>query len=213
MDYFDKLFTEWKKARKYSVFCDDGILDSKKWQNSSKIMFLLKETYKSWFEIRENGAQGPDGTSKTFWRRMRIWTYVIDEIINGNKPNFKKALEIKEEPNDSIAYVNIKKFAEKSEYNNEAYSSDGDILTYAISDKKFLLKQIELVSPKIIICSGTFKFCDEIFNNVEKIDERLYKTNGMYLIDFYHLSNRNKYEKEFNELKTIMKVLCEYNNM
>jgi hypothetical protein len=212
MDSFDKLFDEWKTARKYSVFCDDGILDSEKWKNSSKIMFLLKETYNHWFEIRESGAQGPKGTSNTFWRRMRIWTYIIDEMIGRNKPNINEALKIKEEPNDSIAYVNIKKLAEKSEYNNESGSSDTDISNYAISDKDFLLKQINLISPKIIICSGTFKFCDKIFNDIEKIGEKLYKTNEKYLIDFYHLSNRNSYEKEFDELKDIMKIYCKYNN-
>jgi hypothetical protein len=212
MDSFDKLFNEWNDARKYPVFCDDGILDSEKWKESSKIMFLLKETYNHWFEIRESGAQGPQGTSPTFWRRMRIWTYIVDEMINGNVPNINEAKKIKEEPNDSIAYVNIKKLAEKSEYNNEADSSDADILNFAISDKYFLLKQIDLISPKIIICSGTFKFCDKIFDNIEKIGERLYKTNEMYLIDFYHLSNRNGYEKEFDELKDIMKVFCKYND-
>lgn len=211
MDSFDKLYDEWTTARKYSVFCDDGILDSEKWKNSSKIMFLLKETYNHWVEIRESGAQGPQGTSNTFWRRMRIWTYIIDEMIGGNKLSINEALKIKEEPNDSIAYVNIKKLAEKSEYNNEADSSDADILNYAISDKDFLLKQINLISPKIIICSGTFKFCDKIFNDIEKIDGKLYKTNEMYLIDFYHLSNRNPYEKEFNELKGIMEIYCKYN--
>jgi hypothetical protein len=211
MDSFDKLINEWKKTQKYSVFCDDGILDSEKWENSSKIMFLLKETYNHWVDIRESGAQGPDGTSKTFWRRMRIWTYVIDEAINGNKPYFSKAKIIKEEPNDSIAYVNIKKFAEKSEHNNEAYSSDVDILNYAISDKQYLLKQIELISPKIIVCSGTFKFCAKIFDNIENVSERIYKANGLYLIDFYHLSGRNSYEKEFNELKNIMKEYCRDN--
>jgi hypothetical protein len=213
MDSFDKLFDEWNNERKYSVFCNDGILDSEKWENSSKIMFLLKETYNHWFEIRESGEQGPNGTSNTFWRRMRIWTYIIDEMIGGNEPNFNKALEIKEKPNDSIAYVNIKKLAEKSEYNNEANSSDVDISNYAISDKDFLLKQINLISPKIILCSGTFKFCDKIFNNIEKMGERLYKTSEIYLIDFYHLSNRNKYAKEFNELKDVMKIYCKYNNM
>ncbi|MDR1747589.1 MAG: uracil-DNA glycosylase family protein, partial [Spirochaetaceae bacterium] len=172
-----------------------------------------KETYNHWCEIRESGAQGPDGTSKTFWRRMRIWTYVIDEIINGNKPDFHKALEVKEEPNDSIAYINIKKLAEKSEYNGEAYSTDADISNYAISDKHFLLRQIKLISPQIIICSGTFKFCDKIFSNIKKISERLYKTNELYLIDFFHLSNRNSYEKEFNELKNIIKNYCKYNNI
>jgi hypothetical protein len=212
MDSFVKLFDEWKVARKYSVFCNDGILDSNKWQNSSKIMFLLKETYKHWVEIRESGAHGPQGTSNTFWRRMRIWTYIIDEMIGGKKPNINDALKIKEEPNDSIAYVNIKKLAEKSEYNNEANSSDADILNYAISDKYFLLKQINLISPKIIICCGTFNFCDKIFNNIEKIGKKLYKTNEMYLFDFYHLSNRNGYKEEFNELKNIMGNYCRHNN-
>ena len=213
MDAFDKLYDEWTEARNYPAFCDDGILDSEKWQNSSKIMFLLKETYNHWIEIRGSAPQGPNGTSPTFWRRMRMWTYIIDEALNGNEPSFTKAKEIKEEPNDSIAYVNIKKLAEKTEYNDEANSDDTDITNYAVSDKDFLLKQISLINPKIIVCSGTFKFCNKIFDNIEPIGERLSKTNGIYLIDFYHLSNRNGYEKEFNELKNIMDVLYKYSNI
>jgi hypothetical protein len=213
MDAFDKLYDEWTEARNYPVFCDDGILDSKKWQNSSKIMFLLKETYKDWVEIREYGPQGPDGTSNTFWRKMRMWTYIMDEVINGNEPNFTKAKEIKEEPNDSIAYVNIKKSAEKKEYNGEAPSSDADIFNYASSDKDFLLRQIALISPKIILCARTFKFCNKIFDTIEPIGERLYKTDGIYLIDFYHPSEFPiGYERGFNELKSIMEVLYKYNN-
>jgi hypothetical protein len=213
MDSFDMLYDEWTEARKYSVFCDDGILDSEKWKNSSKIMFLLKETYNHWIEIRDSGAHGPKGgTSPVFWRNMRMWTYIVDEIINGNEPNFNKAKEIKEEPNDSIAYVNIKKLAEKTEHKRQAPSSDDNIFYYASSDKDFLLKQIALISPKIIICSGTFKFCNKIFDKIEPIGERLYKTNEIYLIDFYHLSNRKTYEEGFNKLKSIMEILYKYNN-
>jgi hypothetical protein len=92
MDSFEKLRDEWIEARKYPVFCDDGILDNEKWKVSSKIMFLLKETYNHWVEIRGSGEQVPQGgTSPTFWRRMRIWTYIIDETINGNEPDFNKA--------------------------------------------------------------------------------------------------------------------------
>ena len=67
---------------------------------------------------------------------------------NGNEPNFDKAIEIKEESNDSIAYVNIKKLAEKSVNNGESNSFDPDIFNYASSDKDFLLKQIALIGRR-----------------------------------------------------------------
>ena len=211
---YDEFMEKWKKARpEYQTgdkkFCNDGILIDEIWAKSySKIMFLLKETYSHFYDIRGNEYCG-SGTSKTFWRRMRMWTYIIDEALKGNIPSFEEVKKIKEQANNSIAYVNLKKCAEKTEHNKEAYSNDNEICDYVKRDKDFLLEQINFIKPQIILCSGTFKFCNILFPDIEanKIADKLYKIRDMYLIDFYHLSKRGAYKKDYDELLKIIHPL------
>jgi hypothetical protein len=206
---YDKLLQEWESARKsYVPFCKDGIIsDEENWGNTNKIMFLLKETYNHWVGIRNSGPQEPGwGTSPVFWRRMRMWTYIIDERLKGNSPTFEEVRAIKEEPNECIAYVNIKKFAEKTEHKGENGSNDYDILSYAQNDKDYLLRQIFLLGPKIIVCCATFRFLNSIYapSQIVEIADRLYKIHNMYVIDFGHPSQRKSYKSNYEELKTIV---------
>jgi hypothetical protein len=199
-----QLMDEWKKTRGYEPFCLDGLLDEDQWGNSSRIMFLLKETYGDWYTIHNEGAQGPDGGSNRFWRNMRMYTYIIDEMVKGNTPNLDEALRIKEEPNDTVAYVNIKKLVNKTD-EDDKNSSDADIETFAKRDKDFLLRQIELISPKIIVCAGTFGFRRTIFDNITELNHNVSKTNDILLLGYYHLSYYGiGYEEEFNDLIKII---------
>jgi hypothetical protein len=191
-EYWDFL-DEWKEAREYALFCEDGLLDVEKWDNTSRIMFLLKESYDDFYQIHDCKTLGPG--SKAFFRKIRLETYILDELINGNKPDLEKALEIKESPIDSIAYVNIKKSVE-----HNRQSPDADIEIFARQDKEYLLRQINLISPNIIICSGTFKFCKWIFNDITPISKNLSKTANILLFDYWHPSSRAPgYEEIFGD--------------
>ena len=215
MTYYE-FMEKWKKARpeyqtEHKNFCNDGIVKEGIWAepSNSKIMFLLKETYSHFCDdIRGNGHCG-SGTSPTFWRRMKMWTYIIDKVLKRNIPSFEEVKEQKEQANDSIAYVNLKKCGEKKELNKEAYSNDNNICVYVKRDKDFLLEQINFIKPQIILCSGTFKFCNILFPDIEanKIADKLYKIRDMYLIDFYHLSRRGAYKKNYDELLKIIHPL------
>ena len=198
-----KLMNDWKKARpKYRPFCDDGVL--KYWKDTSKIIFLLKETYFDFSKIRGTTHYG-QGNGGTFWRRMRMWTYIIDEYLKGNRPNYKDTYSIKEKINDSVAHVNLKKYAERDPSTSEWASNDKDIFEYVVNDKDYLLKQIKLLNPNIILCCGTFKYCQKLFNNIIKISNKLYNADGFYLIEFGHPSQRNKsYKQNFIDLNKIM---------
>jgi hypothetical protein len=210
-----KLMGKWKKERPdYKIFCDDGIL--KYWANTSKIMFLLKETYKGFNEIRGSTHYGKGTNSSTFWRRMRMWTYIIDEMIKGNIPSFNDTYNMKEEVNDSIAHINLKKNAERKANKNMAYSNDFDIREYVQRDKDFLLKQIDIINPHIIICCSTFEFCHFLYANIDKnkIANKLYKVKNIYFIDFGHPSQRSSYENNYKELvKIVKKITADINNV
>lgn len=202
------LLENWKTHREnYTVFCEDGILVEDEFRDANpKILFLLKETYKHFSVIR--GELGPRGTSKTFWRRMRMWTYIVEEKYHGRDPDIHFAKKIKEEPNRKIAYVNIKKNAEKEEYNNEAYSNDADIHNYAKKDKFFLQEQIRLIDPDVILCCSTVQFCEDIFGDgsLVQLSERLYKKDKIWIIDYEHPSQRKAYEKNIAELSRILAI-------
>jgi hypothetical protein len=203
----EKLTAQWKKERpNYIPFCEDGILDIEAWDAAStKIMFLLKETYNHFVTIK--GPMGPQGTSSTFWRRMRMWTHIIETHFQGSVASFDEVKDIKEEPNVKIAYVNIKKFAEKLEYNNEANSSYSDIDKYASEDSDLLSKQISFIDPDVIVCCGTFGHTRHFLPNCEKLASQVFQSGRTYLLDFGHLSQRNAYKNNYDELVEILKAI------
>ncbi|GHV17951.1 hypothetical protein FACS189493_6550 [Spirochaetia bacterium] len=206
---YDDFIADWEYARpEYKPFCFDGVLIDEYWDKASpKIMFLLKETYGDFDEIRGCEFAGSGG-SNTIFRRMRMWTFIIDEVINGRNPSYENTLKIKEAKNNSIAWVNLKKKVE-----NQVYSNDYDILKYVDRDCEWLNDQISnYVKPNIILCGGTFKYCNKLFSNIVPIVDRLYKVNNMFLIDFYHPSRRGGYEKDYDELLSIVKNITK-NNM
>ena len=134
-----------------------------------------------------------------------MWTYIITEVYNDRIPTFERVISIKEEPNKYIAYVNIKKNAQKKKNNGEANSVDNDIRSYAIKDKEFLQRQIEIINHSVVLCCSTFKFCDIIFNNIKRVSDNLYSSNGIWIIDFGHPSHRASYRENFDALIRILK--------
>lgn len=187
----------WQENRPdYKTFCDDGILIEDDWDNSrTKILFLLKETFKDFSVIK--GKHGPKGNSNTFWRKMQMWTNITDKIYSGNEASHKDAKASKENPNKEIAYVNIKKNVTKDKQAYKTNSADDDIKKYAVSDAKLLKKQIDLINPDVIICCGTYKYIKHILPlNIE--NSHLY--GKKWVVDFKHLSNRNPYQKDNEDL-------------
>lgn len=206
MNTINDLLDKWQKERPYyNKFCRDGILVENIWEESNpKILFLLKETYESFIDIK--GPMGPKGTSKVFWRKMKIWTYIITEYYSGRIPNYEKAIIIKESPNDSVAYVNIKKNAIKREKNKEAYSDNKDIFNYLRNDSEFLKEQIRLIKPDFIFCCNTFIFVKELFETL-KLSDGLYKNEDYIFIDYLHPSNRKNYKSEIVNLSRIVEKI------
>jgi len=215
---YDDFIEDWKNKRKEyeengSHFCIDGVINDDAWNKSqSKIMFLLKESYGKFYDIRNNeylsALHMPKDKpqAKIFFQKMRMCTYIIDnrdKIINGNTPPFPDAEEL-DKLNDSIAYVNLKKRVEIGRTKSNYY----DIRNYVWDDNNFLLKQIDLINPRIIVCSGTFNYCrDYLYGNFKNTaHKKLYKMENRYFIDFWHLSYWIKSPKDFyNHLLDIVK--------
>jgi hypothetical protein len=197
----DALIDEWMKARPDYEFVHDGILDeSQYWKSEPRIGFLLKEGNDDFANIApiaiDSEGYGPNGNSKTFWRYMSIWIYAISEIWNGRSGKVENPKNIVK-PVNSIAYINIKKHIE-----NRVASEYNDLLRYAKNDKEYLLRQINLINPHIIMCGGTLYLLKEMVE-LKNIGERIYAYNGRLVIDFYHPSSRKGYET-FNELRELL---------
>ena len=77
-----------------------------------------------------------------------------------------------------------------------------DVYKRQVSDSLFLKKQIDLISPNVIICCGTFKYLKNILPSVK---ENRLKYNDVWIVNFRHLSNRKAYKTDNEEL--IQKLL------
>lgn len=197
------LLEKWKQARPdYLTFCHDGVLDDSKYNPSTpKILFLLKETHHGFTKI--SGPQGPHGRSKTFWRKMKMWTYVTSKFFNSETPTFEEALVVKEFPNDNIAYVNIKKNVNQNEQATNTNSNKKDLQAYVNNDAEFLRSQIALINPDIIFCCSTFNYYKQLYPQNIFNNSRLHRVEGRIVIDYYHPSNRASYASEFEQLSVI----------
>ncbi|MGM9641735.1 MAG: hypothetical protein ACI3XI_00865 [Eubacteriales bacterium] len=143
-----ELFSKWKSEQQYPSFISDGVFDEECYNRQDiKILFVLKEA--NW----ENGtvdlckyllSEESSGYWKT-WNNIARWTKAI--LDGGDYPEYiscaDKTFWLKK-----IAFLNLKKKGGTSK------AKDKEIQEYATRDKKFLLQQIELYYPDIIICCG-----------------------------------------------------------
>lgn len=201
-----ELLKEWQKARPtYQPFALDGILSPKHYEKSNpKILFLLKESNGDFVEIAPikagSNGYGPSGNSNTFWRYMRGYEKVINLAWRKEKYDDNAVKKAKEFPNINTAYLNLKKHCE-----NKSSSNKDDIKRYVERDRLFLIKQIELIEPDLIYCAGTLDFFKILYPDLRKVEDRVFKSNGILVVDYYHLAHRKGY-KTFEELHRILET-------
>lgn len=196
---YEKLIKKWKAERPdYIYFVNDGILNKSVYCNKSpKILFLLKESNDCFIEVRNYDHAPKNGNSPVFWRNINMWSYAISKYFNGIDAIFEDCLSHKEDIVNHIAYVNIKKNAE-----SKVTSNKNDLMLYAEKDKFFLVEQIKLLNPDIIICGMTKIFFDKLFDNHQVFDW-IYETEKRIVVDFWHPASRKGYEKTFLDLKRL----------
>lgn len=108
-----------------------------------------------------------------------------DGIVNDEYWNDENRIsEVEQDLIRKIAVVNVKK-------SNGKTNSDGEeLVKYANEDKELLLKEIEMIKPKIIICGNNVRLLNIVFDGALDM-EKLYKHhyvihNGYIIIDYYH---------------------------
>ena len=169
-------------------FVADGVIGSHSEYSSSprRLLFLLKEAHDRngildacGFDLRvlfrEPGRF--TGHSKTVERRLAQWTQDIWDVISRTSPHVT-------EPIRSVAVMNLKKLA------GGACTIDHELKDATLRDRWFILEQIRLLEPQVMICGGTFLFLRQIQPEWTAIDERhlLFRRESTILLNHHHPS-------------------------
>ena len=193
----DMLFREWQARPHHigSVFNRDGIVDIAEWEKQDcRIMFLLKEAYhdKSFaenvYDLAEDIRQyAPWGN---MWRRVAEWTRGLLLTAQGENVSYHELSD--EDARNYLrttAVVNIKKSHGKPR------SDEDDLRTYAERDADLLYRQIEMISPTVIVCCSTFSLLNVVIGKYETpidkagvnhSDNWHYKWKSRIVLDYYH---------------------------
>lgn len=186
-----------------NFFIYDGIVCENKWndKDSKKILFMLKESYTTDEEHDlMKWLRNGNGYIR-MWKRITRWTCGLVNTTAEKVYDFDKAEAIKDgegrEMLKKIAVINLKKS------NGKSSSDMAEVNAYASADKKEILKEIELIDPKIIVCGGTFDSLrlDVMYPHIEKKEQQFYRIKiagkDRLVLDYKHPScwgtNKDKY--------------------
>jgi hypothetical protein len=200
------LFSNWENNIKdyKGKFVRDGIIDEISFEKTSpKILFIAKE---------------PNDPLQTSWDFREIWktefshsfTYRIAEWACGIINDFKLTFDnLWDDPNNlrgvlqKISFMNIKKIGGKG-------STDFNELLYHYKlSKEYIVKEIEIINPEIIILSLSFwkEITNDLFRDCHRIKSgygiEMTKWKDTKIIDFYHPSAYNAPSASYCLLKNI----------
>lgn len=145
-----------KYKKRTTPFFEDGVICQDKYNG---ILFFLKEAYDenstelSRSLVTDLQSYEPWG----MWHHVAEWAYGLTHTTKNGIPKFKSLTnQEKRDAIDSIAVINIKKV------DGNPTSNDADITKHAEENKISLLREIEIVQPRIIVCGGTMKYLEKI---------------------------------------------------
>lgn len=185
----DNLYTKW--SDQYSTFIKGGVINEEDYSSAPiKVLFILKEVNSNdnnWSLVDLVNRQVQERKFYDIWDTIGLWSCAI---FNG----FKSYNEIRKIANyfansglceslTQIATTNIKKTC------GGGQSNSNEIWDYGRRDRDFLLEEIEIINPDVVICGGTFTMIKEIYglNIQECCTGVLYSTHKNKLfIDMPH---------------------------
>lgn len=203
-EQLNQLFDEWERnvSDYKDKFVRDGINNEQLFKTASpKILFITKEPNNPEQIVGDFREWWKEKLAYTFSYRIAEWSYGLlnkfpefDEIWKGSRPH--NAIQ-------QIAFMNIKKSGGNgnSEYNG--------MMKHLKMNFDFLHRQIEIISPDIIITGTSWKeLCDGLFPTVEwkpsGYDIVIGKFNNAKVIDYYHPSSRIAPAASYSLLQNII---------
>ena len=202
----DSLMAEWKaahKERNLECFISDGIVDSVSYECASpRICFFLKEAYSKNDNADWSLTKWLAGGAMTrMWGTVAEWAYGITNTTCNyipHKPQLSHAE--KTEYLKKLSVVNVKKS------NGDAYSDYKDLLDYTVADSTFLKRQLDILSPNVIVCGNNSSLLRLLFgaklqtngkvSSEGEIPYQFMRENGyavvgnQIILDFYHPANQ-----------------------
>ncbi|RIV44672.1 MULTISPECIES: hypothetical protein [Flagellimonas] len=204
-EQLNQLFEKWENETPdyQGKFIKDGINNENLYLNAkTKILFLTKEPNNPKQEAGDFREWWKEGLKYTFSHRLAEWSY---GILN-NFPEFESMWYDKEGYKNAIfhvAFMNVKKIGGVGQSN---YS---EMEKHLIRNKEWLLKQIEIIEPQVIITGLTWgRLRNILFDTVEWKSSGYNITIGRYneskIIDFYHPSARNAAAASYSLLGNVI---------
>ncbi len=175
-DRFQELFAEWENIynadlAEGKVFVRDGIVDEALWQKAEKkVLYILKERNEYKNKAAEALSDFRQALRTKPWLRLGYWSYGLNNTTAEGIPPFSEAQKNAEYYCKMSAVINLKKLA------GNASSDMKEIEKYAREDLKLINRQIDLISPDIIVCGGTFRICKTLFE-LDEMAPRVYKSS------------------------------------
>ena len=210
-----KLHEEWHRSYDdCDGFIFDGATDPELWLNGKeRILCFLKEAHGGGIWNHADAIRDCGGLLRVGWPanqathyRILEWLYAITSSL-GEKPLDVESDRSSGYPEGKAimlrsSWINIKKA--KGISSSSAHNLRGVVE----KDLLFLKRQLELLSPRLILCCGTFSLmCDLLFPSHEKIPGTTcsYKSGDLVVIDYRHpaRASRESYIPLIEETKRI----------
>ena len=176
-----------------STFVSDGPIDPNRWLKiEPRVLFLMKEAYgdtgpgETW-DLPELIREDWKGPKYKLWWTLGYWAYGIQRLTNGPIPSNPWDDQRWEQVRESVlgsAVVNIKKSRGRSQSNND------DLRRYVFKDGDLLKRQVKCLSPHVMVCCSTWNLVKDLWPQTEEISERVYRIDGMQVLNFWHPANR-----------------------
>lgn len=177
-----------------------GIIDPKRYHQAQGILFIGRETngwsdqayarnclFRSWMcDISRNGIQDRGHISRhpNMWYNIGRWAL----FLQSREPSVGALASVKEEAIDAlgtIAFTNVNKVRGKNKIGREYQKLAGSAVT-----KELLQKEVEIITPKVIVACGTWWPAASILPDYEG-----------RIIDMNHPGARKSTEAMLRELK------------
>jgi len=194
----NELFQEWEKAYRENgieaKFVKDGIVNEEYYKN---IVWILKETNDYEGALNELVNDRVINNKKSMMWRGVTWHNIgrgTAKLLNPDL-DIKEADKIWKKSLLHIAVMNIKKTTGKA-------SSDWDeIFEFAKNYSEFIIKELELLNPKIVVLGGTKDALKNILS-LQHQNKNIYSSEkfpNTIFIEAYHPAARKKKIEYFNQ--------------
>lgn len=194
-DGHEGLMKDWAASPRHSgqCFIRDGIIDADRWSRAPrKLLFVLREAYgdatdtEGW-DLRVAIREEWDGPKYKIWWTVAYWAYALHRASADRLPPLPvddSAFAAAREALLSSAAINIKKSGGKS-------SSDlDDLASYVNSDGRYILRQIDLIAPEILICGNVWSLIRGLWPDARQVYDRVWVAGGRTVVDFWHPANQ-----------------------